>query len=117
MYGLPKDFDGSFFVGKRIELVSFAAYHIWIGFEERISITIESSFAHQESALPSPAQSPPVESSSLMRLVGRMVTSVEADEYGTLSLTFDDGQILRCFDDTENYECYRISVGESEYFI
>ncbi|MBX7074432.1 MAG: hypothetical protein K1X71_14900 [Pirellulales bacterium] len=117
MYGFPKDFDGSFFIGKRIELVSFAAYQIWIGFEERISITIESSFVHENSAEPKSAQCPPVESSSLMRLVGRMVTSVAADELGTLSLTFDDGQILRCFDDTENYECYRNTVGDAEYFI
>ena len=46
MHGLPKDFDGSMFIGRTVEVISFAAYSIVVSFDNNVSITIESSFEH-----------------------------------------------------------------------
>ena len=42
-------------------------------------------------------QSCPVTHSTLMSLLEQTVTSASGDDEGTLTLTFGDGQVLRCF--------------------
>jgi hypothetical protein len=116
MYGLPQDFDGLFLVGRELEIVSYTANSIFLGFGNEVSITTESSYecriVGDEELVE--AQQPPVASSRLMQLVGHKVASVDVEQPGTLALHFDGGHVVRCFDDQPNYESYRIARGNEE---
>ncbi len=116
MYGLPEDFDGSFFIGCTLEIVSYTENSVFLGFGNEMSITTESSyecrFVDKEEYVE--AQQPPVTFSRLMRLLGCKVASVDAKQEGTLTLHFEGGSVFRCFDDQPGYECYRIARGDEE---
>jgi hypothetical protein len=122
MYGLPKDLDFSFIVGKRLDQVSFAQSVIFFFFDDKISITLESTFQHQsrqdvENLRLGVTQSVPVTHSTLMQLVGRSVVSATGDDEGTLILVFDDGQVLRCLENRSPYESYSFTDGEHLYVV
>ena len=119
MYGLPKDFDPAGFVGRIIELVSFTANTVHLGFNGGYSLTVESSFEHRpEQRGTGPVRfDVPLEDSGLMRLIGRSVLAAEVERPGTLFLRFDDGQTLRCFDDSTEYESYKINCNGVEIIV
>jgi hypothetical protein len=120
VYGSPKDFDGSMFFGRTVGLVSFSVNTIHITFDGDISITLQSSFEHRlgaEGTEQDDVQQVPVKESRLMQLAGRTVERVEANVDGTLTLHFNGGHVLRCFDDSLQYECYRITHGKEVLYV
>jgi hypothetical protein len=119
MYGFPEDFDGSVFVGRVLEVVSYSSNSIFLGFDNRVSITVESSFEYHPAITEGHVerQHVPVGSSNLMQLVGRSVEGVEAQRDGTLTIRFNGGHVFRCFDDQPDYESYRIAYGDDEIFV
>jgi hypothetical protein len=124
MYGLSRDLDLSFFVGKRLNFVTFSVNTISFGFDDRVSITLESSYQHQQPGdIKNHAigcvQSVPARDSGLMSLIDRIVVAATAneEESGTLSLVFDDGQVLKCFEKPVPYESYSFTDGEQEYVV
>ena len=120
MYGLPRNFDPTLFVGRTIELVSFTSNTVHLAFSgDRCSLTIESSFEHNPGVTGRERvhSEVPVVESGLMRLVGRSVAIAEVEGEGTLFLRFDDGQTLRLFDDSEEYESYRIDCNGLEIVV
>jgi hypothetical protein len=46
-----------------------------------------------------------------MELLGASVSEVQGDAAGTLSLLFDNGQSLKVYDTTHQYESYSIAYG------
>jgi hypothetical protein len=50
-----------------------------------------------------------VSSFDLMQLVQSKVSHAAGDQAGTLSLTFENGHVLKIYDDSEQYESYRIN--------
>ena len=119
MYGLPKDFDATRFVGCTLEQVSFSANTVHLSFEERVSITIESSFSHsssENSGCSELMRVPPSES-RLMQLVGKRIEHAQGDEDGTLTLRFSNDHILVCHDDLPMYEAYRMTFGDEEIIV
>lgn len=114
MYGLPENFDASFFVGRTLEMIRFNANQIYLHFDDHMTITIEGSFSHQHARSSTNPQvvSVPVKQSALMQLLEQKVISVSADRDGTLTLVFDDGQIFTCYDQSANYESYQIKHGD-----
>jgi len=110
MYGLPPNFDYSIFVGRVVEQVTFMQYMVWIVFDHNLSIAIESSYSHQ--SCPSDDEDKvidvPPEQSTLMQLTGKVVESAEAENPKTLVLHFQGGQVFKCFDDSQAYECFKI---------
>ncbi len=122
MYGLPEDLDLSFFIGKRLDTITFAEFVMHFNFEGNVSVTLESSFQHQrrldvEKHWFGVQQSVPVAHSGVMQLVGRSVLSATGDKEGTLTLTFDDGQVLCLFEERKPYESYQITEGENLYVV
>ena len=112
MYGLPADSDCGFFVGRVLEQVCFNENQISLRFDSDVGITIEGAYAYQDTAVAEDASTlhVPASSSSLMQLLGHSVSRVESTREGTLSLVFDNGHGLRCFD-TPHYESYQIRHG------
>ncbi len=52
-----------------------------------------------------------------MQLVGESIDSAEASSDGTLTLRFTNGQVLACYDDTSQYEAYRLRFGAEEIIV
>lgn len=120
MYGLPKDFDGSMFIGTTVRQIAFSANTIFVSFGNDISITLLASFEHRigaEGKKPDGVQSVPVDESRLMQVSGRSVESVEANVDGTLTLHFNGGHVLLCSDDSPQYESYHITQGKVEIYV
>lgn len=115
MYGLPENFDGSFLLGRTLEMICFNANQIYLHFDGQVTITIEGTFSHQRAQSGSNTQvlSIPVSESDLRQLLEHKVSAISADKDGTLSLVFDDGQTLTCYDQLPNYESYQISQGDN----
>jgi len=51
-----------------------------------------------------------------MQLLEHSVASATANE-GTLSLTFDNGDILGFIEDTAAYECYKFTDGKNAWIV
>ena len=119
MYKLPKDFDAAFFVGKTLETVLFSENTVSFGFGDRVSVTALSSLQHQfpTETDQSNVQTVPLSESKLMQLPGHTVTHAIGDEHGTLTIVFDNGHVLRFFDDDPHYECYSINDGKREIYV
>ncbi|MBI4232313.1 hypothetical protein HY605_03715 [Candidatus Peregrinibacteria bacterium] len=114
MYGLSADFDTSIFVGKMLECVVFGINIIHFRFDDELSISLESSFKHRMSRDQKEREviQVPVSDSHLMRLTGKVVVSAKVECPGTLTLEFEDGQVLSCIEDSSLYESYQITYGE-----
>jgi hypothetical protein len=113
MYGLPKDFDGSFLVGRVLEMVCFAQHQVYLHLEQKITITIESAFSYKNDL----AVDVPVSESNLMELLGSSVLTATGDENGTLSLLFSNRQTLKIYDTSKRYESYTIAYDGGEIVI
>jgi hypothetical protein len=118
MYGLPRDFDATVFVGRELITISFSANTIHLAFSDNISITLTSSFVYCDASSDACLnQTIPVRSSNLMHLIGQTVDTATATPDGTLALVFDNGNSLTCLDDLQNYESYSICIGDREIFV
>jgi hypothetical protein len=118
MYGLPKDFNAERLVGRTLEMICFNENQIYFHFDEKLTIQVESSLGYQQL----PTQEPeiievPALQSSLMQLLGHSTTNAFGDNKGTLTLEFEDGQILQCLDDTPMYESYHIIQGDHRIIV
>lgn len=113
MYGLPKNFDGSFLVGHTLEMVCFAQYQVNLHFDSKINIRIESSFSYK---VEHPVKMP-VQNSNLMELLGMTVTEVHGSEDGTLNLLFENGQLLKIYDTSKQFESYIITFEGKEIIV
>jgi hypothetical protein len=106
------------FVGKELELVSFASYTVRFQFGGDVAVTLESCLRlrHAEAA-GWQLQELPLESSDLMRLIGRTVASASGDSEGTLSLHFEHGATLEFLDPTPQFEAYQIHLGDYTIYV
>lgn len=118
MFGLPKNFDYSIFVGRELQSVWFCPYIICFSFDPKLALTLESSYAHLIDAASDEIRVdvPPTES-TLMQLIGRTIERAEGEGAGTLVLHFSGGQVLKCFDDTPWYEAYQIECNGTTIII
>jgi hypothetical protein len=123
MYGLSKDLDLSFFVGKTLNSVSFSLNTIYFGFDGNVSIDLSSSYQHQQKADIECQQSGTIQAvfkcpnSSLMQLLEHSVILATAGDDGSLSLTFDNGDVLKCIETPGPYECYEFSDGKNAWVV
>jgi hypothetical protein len=115
MYGLRSDFDPSVFVGHRLERVTFAENVILLVFSEALTVSISGTVLYQDAADTSPKRErPPVAHTSLVGAVGRTVEATELKSPQELILRLEGGFSITLLDDSDEYECYLISVGDHE---
>ncbi|MEK7448081.1 MAG: DUF6188 family protein [Planctomycetota bacterium] len=118
MYGLPADFDSSFFIGHTLELVCFSENQMSLHFDEHISITIEGSFSYiKDKKDKVSVVEIPVTNSDVMMLTGKTIKESVGKRDGTLTLTFNNGHKFICYDDTPNYESYKIQNSDKEIIV
>lgn len=118
MYGLPVDFDGSFLVGRNLEMICFSSNQIYLHFDNQVTVTIEGEFSYQPQRCEADAQPShiPIMESKLMQLLEHSISEAAGDEDGTLTLVFDNGHVLKCFD-ASDYESYQINYGTGRLII
>ena len=95
-------------------MICFAQYQVNLHFDENVSIVVESALSHQESSNSAIRRVKiPVAQSDLMVLLGHSILKAFGDDEGTLTIEFDNGRVLQCFDQPA-YEAYHIIQGEDE---
>lgn len=118
MYGLPVDFDAGFFVGRTLEMICITAHQVFLHFDKTIRVAIESEYSLQtEASRRTPPLIPPELDPRLLQLIERKVTMATGDRAGTLTLAFDNGTILMCFDPSDQYESYTITRGKQTIIV
>ena len=50
--------------------------------------------------------------SSILFLIGKTITDFQGNSDGTLVLKFDNGDVLTFYDETQEYQAYRICHGD-----
>ncbi len=123
MYGLSKELDLSFFVGKTLSSITFGLNVIHFNFDKGVSIDLTSSYQHQRKydvdnhhmgTLQTVFR---CQNSSLMQLLEHSVESAIAGDEGTLILTFDNGDVLSFIELPGPYECYEFTDGENAWIV
>ncbi len=118
MYGLPSSFNTSLLVGKELSEVSFSANTVSLSFGDYALITVMGSFVHRcKDSTYVNKETIPLSSSALMSLVGKTVRLAEARQDGTLSLHFENSDVLVLLDDSKQYESYIIRIGNEETIV
>lgn len=118
-YGLPAGFDVSVFADKEVESVLFSVNTISLELSDNVVITILATLQFLTTAGREPAgiERLPLSESRLVQLPGHRVTRATIDDRATLSLTFDDGSVLRVFEDSPYYESYWIDLGQRHIIV
>jgi hypothetical protein len=100
-------------IGRTLEMICFNQNQINFHFDEKLTIQVGTSLRYQQQLTQEPEIiEVPALQSSLMQLLGHSTIKAIGDNTGTLTLEFEDGQILECLDDTPLYESYQIVQGD-----
>jgi hypothetical protein len=118
MYGIPRTDRLAGLLGTDLIQVCIGSHHVILRFDERAAISVECSFDHilknQETYHYEDLWKQP---STLTTLLGSSVTKVETPERRTLRLYFSNGEAIDLFEDSDQYECFRIQIGEDEIVV
>ena len=101
MYGLAKDTDLTFLLGKQLERVEVSEYQAQLHFSGSISISIEGECELNNT---------PVAYGQLKQLISDSVVGVTIQDDGTTSLAFVHGNKLSLRDSNSSYESYQITT-------
>ena len=113
MYGIPSSFDGQFFKGLFLEMLSFNANQIYLHFNKNVSLAVEGEYAYYQKGSHAVQKiKPSVTESNLMELLEQSVKDVSWTTDGTLKLLFENDYVFECFDSSKSFECYQIKYGD-----
>ena len=118
MYGLPSNANLSFFEGKTLLQACFGENDLILRFTGGISVAIYSCIgvglaetqiqrvtAFEEAAV------------RILGLLNREVAGVSWTTEGTVSLSFEAGQIVELYDDSREFESYSISYPAGDLIV
>jgi hypothetical protein len=119
MYPLPEDFQSSYLVGKCIESICFAEFHISLNFSGEVTLQIEGRYEFKTaSGIVERHGAFPIEQSSLPSVVGDTVKALEFDRpSGDLTLLFARDARLHIHGDSGPYESYILSSKSGDIFV
>lgn len=114
MYGVPADLDLAFLHGAVLIQVCLGQWQVQFHFHPAASISIEGRWELLDTAgvridgAHDTSERPPYQ---LHRLLGQRIASSEVAAPKWFALRFDGGEVLRVFDDSEQYESFSIQPG------
>lgn len=125
MYGVPAQLDLTPFVGTTLDQIRFGQFQIHFTFsgepgtaDRGVSVEGYWELRDGQSALIDAAVvNDERDSYKIHRLLGRTVTAIGLNPPKSLTLFFDNGLELTIVDDSDQYECCRISTGTEETHI
>jgi hypothetical protein len=118
MYGLPPNIDLSFLKGQTLVQVCFGEHSVVLNFSAGtsglpVSISVQSAV---ELSLPEGGQHRWEDfrqgAGFLMALISNTVAAATGTTDGTVTLEFNEGGVLRLYDNSKHYESYSIRHGE-----
>jgi hypothetical protein len=114
MHGVPADLNIGFLQGSKLIQVCLGENQIQFHFDPTGSISVEGDWELVK-VIGLHFDSPEVTSknprSHLHRLVGQNVVATEIMATKSFSLQFDNGDVLRIFDSSEEFESFTIQPG------
>lgn len=117
MYKWPSDLSPAEFNGLAVDAVTFTVNTIVVRLDRDCFFTVESGARLKMQGEEEKIMVPP-EKSSLMRLLGRLITSSGIDSDGaSLILDLDDGFQLRLNGDDSEYECFHVNLRGREFTV
>jgi len=113
MHGLPMSFDFDVLCGRTLDLVSFTAYQVNLSLSENCLLKVEGSMSlNLEQPLLLPASL-----AILFPLIGHTVQRASSVSAGTLSLEFENTDVLHIQDSSTQFESYSITLDAKELVI
>ncbi len=113
MYGLPPEFDFNVLYERTLDMVSFSKFQVDLSFSDKCLIRVEGSVSiNSEKPVLLPASL-----SLIFPFIGHTVQKAFSESPGTLSLLFEQGDVLHIHDSSERYESYAISLHGKELAI
>ncbi len=107
----------SYLVEKRLEMVCFAQYSVYLHLEGKLLVTVESEF---DLIMHTPSRVErmmfPMSQCGLMRLLELRVISANVSESGDLQVKFSNGDLISV-PKQPGYESYRIQNGDAELIV
>ena len=100
--------DLGYLHSRRLEMLCFASYAVYLHFGDGIVITIEGEFEHAIAGERPHRHSFPLQSSKLLRLIDKKVEDLEILKDGTLRFDFSNGDRLIIRGKNGPYEAYHI---------
>lgn len=111
MYGLKKNIDLSFLIGREVIQVAIGMFQVQFHFDKEATISVESEFEYVSNGNPSRwSPGAPAAAAPALRLMGSAIQDVKGAEDGTHSVTFLNGDRL-IVKDNKQYESYTICGG------
>lgn len=121
MHHLPKNFDGAFLVGRRLQMVCFAAFQVYLHFDEEIVVTVEYAYSYRSANSQVDNEGMitrlPISQSNLMQLLEKAISKVERTDGDSLNMLFENGDTLTLCNGPENFESYQIKHGDQSIII
>src|SRR5579871_1407834 len=105
MYGLPKDKDLGFLVGRELVQVCIGLHQTVLAFDQDTSISVECEFEILDRTGDRSS-----DKARFLALLASHIATVENRGAGELVLCFSDGASVRIRDSNPNYESYQISA-------
>jgi Family of unknown function (DUF6188) len=110
LYGLRKNIDLTFLIGREVSQVAIGVYQVQFHFDQDVCISVESSFTYSDSQQEwTWRQGLVLIAAHTTALLSAEIKSFDAQEDGTISIVFFNGHRLTIFDSSENYESYTIT--------
>lgn len=119
MHGLPTTFDPSFFRGKSVETITFAAYQVNVYLDGNVWVQIEGHYSLLRGGKVIESVSAfPVLESALLQLIGKKVVDVSfTAKSGDIEFELENGLKLRLEGECGPYESYRLFDGQKELVV
>ena len=111
MYGVPKDLDLTYLHGAELIQVCLGVHQVQFHFHPRGILSVEGEWelrAADDSELDRSEPPPRTRPFELHRLLGPKVTDTVLAPPNWLAIRFERGELLRVFDDSEQYESFNI---------
>ena|SRR5690348_1799074 len=112
MYGLKKEIDLSFLVGRELIQVAIGLYQVQFHFDEDVAVSVEAEFRYfdgQDEWIWRQEPSSHQIAARTVTMLGASITSLERSENGTLALMFSNGHRLTVLDSFKECESYDIT--------
>ncbi len=119
MYAPPPNEVLAKLVGSTVDLVSFGEYVLHLSFDsgDKLSAASPIRFDSSDRFHESPILEFPLLTSSIPRVVGKVVQVADAEADGTLRLDFSSGDRLVAYASEPGYEAYTLLIGGKEYVV
>lgn len=104
-------------IGKKVELVCFAQFSVYIHLQDGTMLTAEAGYEHTHGERRRVYElSAPVEDSSLMSILENAIVSAEVDANGGLCLVISNGDTLHIYKGSYP-ESWRLKIGKDEFIL